>query len=146
MRGRSNCQQVNDHGFVESGEPVIDIPGPLRRPMPIKSIALRRAAVPVPLHGLPKMRDSGEQIALTLARAIEVLPCSEQALHQECGLDQVSAVIKHVEYRQSLAALAVHEMRPSSVVARSFFQETHDFGQALKTLIATDEAAIYSNN
>src|ERR1039458_4299999 len=61
MSGRSDRQQIHDHGLVKSREAMVDVPRPLRRPMPIERIALRRLPVPVPLHGFPKLRGSAER-------------------------------------------------------------------------------------
>src|ERR1017187_5086727 len=74
MSGRGDRQQIHDHGLVKSCEAMVDVPRPLRRPMPIESIALRRLPVPVPLHCFPKLRDPPEEIFLRVRGTIEILP------------------------------------------------------------------------
>src|SRR6266481_3643138 len=48
--GRSHGQQVGDHHLIESDQRVMNLPSPLRRPVPVNKIALRRFAIPVPLN------------------------------------------------------------------------------------------------
>src|SRR6266568_3150515 len=78
VSGRRDRQQVDDHGLVESGEAVIDVPGPLRRPVPVESAALWRAAIPIPLDGFPEMRNARIEVALGLAWAVEILARRQQ--------------------------------------------------------------------
>ena len=123
MRRRGNRQQIDDHRFVKSGQPMIDEPGPLRRPMPIKGVAVRRFPVPIPFHGFPKMRDALGECGFLRRRAIEVLPRGKKTLNQERGLHEVPAAVNHIKNRKRLTAFAVHKMRPRPVVTGSLVEE-----------------------
>src|ERR1700722_19114654 len=77
VRGRRYRQQIGDHGFVESGEPVVDEPRPLRRPVPEQRVVFCRATVPIPFDGFPKAGDSPVKTLLVVARPLEVLAAGE---------------------------------------------------------------------
>src|SRR5436189_4508107 len=102
MRGRSDGQKINDHCLVISGDLVIDVPRPVRRPMPVKCAALRRASIPVPFDRLPQMRDPRIEISFSIVRTIEILPCGQQTLHQECGFYYIAAIVEHIEDGKAL--------------------------------------------
>ncbi len=81
VRGRGDRQQINDHGLVESSDAMVDVPREIGRPVPVKRIALRGTAVPIPLDGVPEVRNILVQTFLTLAGAPEVLPRGQQTFH-----------------------------------------------------------------
>src|SRR5215470_19766921 len=110
--------------------------------MPVKEIALLRLAVPVPLHGFPKLRDPFVQRLLFFRRAVKALPGREQALHQERRFDQVSTVIKCAKYRHGLSGIAIHVVRPGTVVSICRLQKTHDLEEAVNGLLASNELAV----
>src|ERR1039458_2142751 len=74
MRGGCNGQQIRDHGLVESGQPVIDEPGPLWRPVPQQRVIYWSAAVPIPLYSFPKVGNSLIDTLPGFTVALEVLP------------------------------------------------------------------------
>ena len=110
MRRRSDRQQINDHHLIESRKRMIDVPGPMRRPVPIERIALRRASVPVPFHRFPQPRDSLVKRFFSRVLLVQILPRSEQAFHQKRRLDQIAGVIKHVKNRKTRTGVIVHKM------------------------------------
>ena len=126
MRRRGNRQQIDDHRFVKSGQPMIDEPGPLWRPMPIKRVAVLRFSVPIPLQGFPKTRDALGECCFLRRRAIEVLPRGEKTFDQERRFHEVPAAINHIKNRKRLTGFAVHKMRPRPMVARSLVEERRD--------------------
>src|SRR6185312_16543518 len=99
------------------------MPRPIRRPVPIERGIIRRAPVPVPLHGVPEIRNEMIEIAFSLARPIKILARGQQAFHQKSSLNQIAAVVEHVEHGKSLSARSIHEMRPGTVITRSAFEK-----------------------
>ena len=59
--GRGNTEEIGDHHLVESDERMMNLPRPLRRPMPIQEITGRCLAIPVPLDRFPEFRDSATE-------------------------------------------------------------------------------------
>src|SRR5206468_5935132 len=64
MRGRSNCEEIDDHCLVETSEAMLDVAGPVGRPMPVESVAVGATAIPIPLDSFPQFCDAGIEIAL----------------------------------------------------------------------------------
>src|SRR5580700_8746227 len=73
MSRRSYRQEIHDHYFVEACEAMIDVPRPVRRPVPVKRVTLRRLAIPIPFHGFPEMGDALIERLLSGAGLIEIL-------------------------------------------------------------------------
>ena len=65
---------------------------------------------------------------------MEVLPRGKQSLHKKRGLDQIAGVIEHVKQGEGLARVAVHEVRPYTVIAGRLFQEGDNLRQPLAPL------------
>ena len=65
----------------------------------------------------------------------KILSRGEQALHQERGLHKIAGIIEHVEHRQTLSGVSIHEVRPRAMIARRFFQERDNFPQPLESLV-----------
>ena len=77
------------------------------RPMPEQHIFLGRASVPIPLDLVPKAVDFiGKRLFLRISIP-EILPDTKQALHEEAGFYQVTAVVIR-------AKGTVSPVRPSS--------------------------------
>lgn len=146
VRRRSHAEKIGDHYFVESDERMVNLPCPLRRPVPVKKITGRSLAIPIPLDRFPELRDSAVEGLLAFAGPVKILARRQQALHQEGSLDQVSAVVEHPEHRHGTARVAVHVVRPRSVIALGVCEEVDDLCQPLRTLFAGNEAAIDAND
>ena len=146
MRRRRNGQQVGDHGFVESGDPVIDVPRPLRRPVPQQGVTFRGAPEPVPLHSLPKMRNSPINTLLLFTYSLEILARGQQSFHQKRGLHQIAAVVEHAKNQHALRCRAIQEVGPGTVVPRCFFEEVQDSREPFHALRARNEPAIHSDD
>ncbi len=144
MRGRSNRQQVGDHGFVPAGHPRIFLPTKFRRPVPVERLAARRLEEPIPLDGFPKVGGSLPYLRLDSTRLIEILPHSEHALHEECGLDDVRAVVIRRE-RQGLARGPMNPMREGTVIAiRFLFQKREHRYDSMGHFISRRKASLRS--
>src|SRR5437016_10470072 len=122
---------------------MLNLPGPLGRPVPIQELAPLRTAVPIPFNRLPELRDPSEQISFRAARAAEVLSGGEQSFHQERRFHQVSAVVEHAEDRHRLARASVHVMRPGAVIALRVFQELDDLRQPLEGIHSLYQTAVH---
>ena len=59
------------------GEPVGNVPGIFRRPMPVECISLGCGAKPFPIYPLPEIRDPYIEFLLRRALALEILACSQ---------------------------------------------------------------------
>ena len=61
MGGRSHRQQIHDHRFVKTSQPVADVPYKVRRPVPVQRFPLWAFLVPIPLDFFPQFGDAREQ-------------------------------------------------------------------------------------
>ncbi len=113
--------------------------------MPQERVAAELARVPVPLHCLPQVRNALGESVLDGGLRVGVLTRSQQPLHEECGLNEVSAVVEPAEDRHGLAGSTVHEMRPRAVETICLLKEGDDAGEPLHALRAGDEAAIHAD-
>ncbi len=107
--------------------------------MPVKEVALRGVAVPVPLHRFPKLRDPAIKSMFLFGRSMEILACGKKALHQERGFDQVASVVECAEYRHSRARIAIHIVRPGTVIALRRLQETHNLRETIHRFLTRNE-------
>src|SRR5262249_11683024 len=122
---------------------MMDLITPLPRPVPVKEIAIRVAAVPIPLNRFPQSRNTLIQVLLSCALSTEVLSRGQQPFHQKRCLDQVSAVVEHAENWHGVTRAAVHVMRPRAVIAVRVFEKANDLSHAFDALSTRDEAAIH---
>src|SRR5258706_9865811 len=97
---------------------MVDVPREIGRPVPVKCIALRGTPVPIPLDGVPEIRNIFVQSFLTLARTMEVLPGRQQTFHQKRSFDEIARIVEHIEDRQTFTRGPIHEVRPYPMVAR----------------------------
>src|ERR1700757_3530417 len=146
MSWGSNGKQIGDHHLIEAGEAMIDVPGPLRGPMPVEGVALGRLAIPVPFDRFPKGGDAGVEIGLGGGGAIEVLASGEQAFDEKRAFDQIAGIVEHAEDGESLAGVTIEEMGPRAVIAGSVLEKGYDFCETFESLFAGDEAAIDGND
>src|SRR5580765_7496754 len=110
MRRGGHGKQVGNHDLIEANERMVNLPCPLRRPMPINKVAGCCLPIPIPLDSLPKLGDAAVERTLLFIRPVKILAGREESLHQKRGFDQVSAVVKRAEYWHRLAGIAVHVM------------------------------------
>src|SRR5580698_7040304 len=146
MCRRRHAEQIGNHYFVEADERMMDLPRPLRRPMPIQKAARRGLAVPTPVDALPKIGNAAIERLFVLAFAMKILPRGQQAFHKEGSLDQVASVFIHAEHGHRLAIIAIHKMRPRAVVALGVLKKSDDLCQPFHSFLSSDEAPIHSNH
>src|SRR4051794_35606862 len=92
-----------------------DVPGMIRRPMPVKEITAGCLSIPVPFHAAPKRGNSLADVVLSRVVAVEILPSCEQALYKKCGLHQVAAVVVFAEVGVYAPGASVEKMRPCAM-------------------------------
>ena len=81
-----------------------------------------------------------------LGPAVEVLPGGKQTFHEKAGFHEIAAIIESVENRQRLSGIAVHEVRPDTVIPGRFFQKRHNPGQPIESLLARNKPPIHTND
>src|SRR5580700_8734178 len=113
--------------------------------MPIEKIAGRILPIPVPLDTFPESGDVVVKCSLFLVGAVEILASGEKPLHQERCFHQVATIVECSKNRHGSASASVHVVRPCAVVALCPFQESHDLGKPLNSLLSSDEAALHAD-
>src|SRR5580704_3621205 len=121
---------------------MIDVPREFWRPMPEERIAAERAAIPIPFHRSPELRDAIVKIAFCICVAMEILTRSEQTFDKERSFDEIAGVVEHAENRKARPCVSIHEVRPHAVIARSCFEERDDLLHAREAFVARYESAI----
>src|ERR1700730_6526543 len=124
---------------------MVNLPGPLRRPVPVQEATLRGLTVPIPFDGFPKIRDPAIESLLLFIATVEILAGGGKSPHQKRGFHKVAAVIKHSKHGHSLAGASVHVVRPNAMVAIGMFKEIDNLGKTLYALLACDETTIHSD-
>ena len=100
--------------------------------MPQQRVVLRRAPVPIPLNGFPKLSNSLIDALAGFTIVLKVLARGQQSFHQKRCFHQIAAIIEHAEYQHGLRRVAIHEVSPGAVIAGNFFQEIQNLRETLE--------------
>src|ERR1700686_2291910 len=125
---------------------MLDLPRPLRRPVPIEKVTRLRPTIPIPLDRLPELGYAPIEIALRVAVPAKILTRGQQAFHQERSLHQIAAIFEHTKHRPRLARVPVHEVRPGAVITLRAFEEIHDPREPFNPLDPRDEIAVHTHD
>ena len=101
--------------------------------------------MPAPFDIQPKPRDAFAKLLLNRGVAREILPCAQEALEEERGLDEIAAIVFSTE-RDRGSGSTVHEMRKVAVKARRPLQQIEHQAQSRGSLRPGDPSPLARND
>ena len=108
--------------------------------MPVEHV-LSATAIPVELHLLPQGVDTVNHPFFRLNLRVHILPCAQQALHQERALHQITAIILLAE--RCYPAGRIEPVRPHAVKTFGACEERDNLLQPCNALFTRDELSIH---